>query len=75
MHDNSLYLELVEIPQSQYMIAPAYLYNLLSSGNQEIDDILSKLAKQEIIGENPRKHQEKNRIFCKLELKDPKFRI
>ena len=57
------------------MIAPIYLYNLLSSGNLEIDDILNKLAKEEIIGENPGKHSEKNKLLCKLELKDPEFRI
>ena len=55
------------------MISPSYLYNLLSSGNLEIDDILSKLAKEEIIRENPGKHWEKNRLLCKLELKDPGF--
>ena len=57
------------------MISPRYLYNLLSSGNLEIDDILSKLAKEEIIGENSGKHWDKNRLICKLELKDPEFRI
>ena len=57
------------------MINPSYLYNLISSGNLEIDDILSKLAKEEIIGENLSKHWEKNRILCELELKDPEFRI
>ena len=57
------------------MIAPIYLYNLLSSGNLEIDDILSKLAKEVIIGENPSKYWEKNILLCKLELKDPEFRI
>ena len=57
------------------MITPSYLYNLLSSGYLETVDILSKLAKDEIIGENPGKHWEKNKTFCKLELKDPKFRI
>ena len=72
---SSLYLELVEIPHSEYMIALIYLYNLLSSGNLEIDDILSKLAKEEIIGGNPGKHWEKNTLLCKLELKDPEFRI
>ena len=25
--------------------------------------------------DNPGKHQEKNKIICKLELKDPEFRI
>ena len=73
--NSSLYLELDEIPHSQYMIAPIYLYNLLSSGNLEIDDILSKLAKEEIIGEDPGKHWEKRKLLCKLELKDPEFRI
>ena len=57
--DSSLYLKLAEISHSQYMIVPIYLYNLLSSGNLEIDDILSKLAKEEIIGEDPGKHWEK----------------
>ena len=57
------------------MIAPAYLYNLLSSGNLEIDDILSKLAKEEIIGENSGKHWDKNKLFCKLEVKDLEFWI
>ena len=57
------------------MINPSYLYNLIFSGNLEIDDILSKLAKEEIIEDNPGKHWEKNRLLCKLELKDPEFRI
>ena len=57
------------------MIAPIHLYNLLSSGNLEIDDILSKLAEEEIIGENPEKLWEKNKLLCKLKLKDPEFRI
>ena len=57
--DSSLYLKLTEIPHSQYMIAPVYFYNLLSFGNLEIDDILSKLAIEEIIQENPSKHWEK----------------
>ena len=73
---STLYLKLLEIPHEHfYMINPSYLYNLLSSGNLEIDDILSKLAKEEIIGENPGKHWEKNRLICKLELKDSEFRI
>ena len=57
------------------MIAPIYLYNLLSFGNLEIGDILSKLAKEEIIGEDPGKHWEKNKLLCKLELKGPELRI
>ena len=74
--DSILYLELLETPHTHYyMINPRYLYNLLSSGNLEINDILRKLAKEEIIGENPGKHWEKNRLLCKLELKDPAFRI
>ena len=72
---SSLYLELVEIPHSQYMIAPIYLYDLLSFGNLEIGDILSKLAKEEIIGEDPGKHWEKSKLLCKLELKGPELRI
>ena len=48
------------------MIAPVYIYNLLSSSNLKINDILSKLAKEEIIKENSEKHWEKNRILCKL---------
>ena len=47
----------------------------MSSEHLEIDDILSKLAKEEIIEENPGKHWEKNKIVCKLELKDLEFRI
>ena len=30
---------------------------------------------KEIIGENPMKHWEHNKIVCKLEIKDPNFRI
>ena len=75
-YDTTLYLDLIEIPHNHcYMINPSYLYNLLSFGNLEIDDILIKLVKEEIIGENPAKHWEKNRVICKLELKDPEFRI
>ena len=75
--DSQLYSELIEVPGDYYacLITPSYLYNLISSGNLEIDDILSKLAKEEIIGENPGKHWKKNKILCKLELKDPEFRI
>ena len=40
-----LYFVLLEVPQIGPIIAPEYLYNLLSFGNIEIDDILSKLAK------------------------------
>ena len=61
--DSDLYLELVEIPQSQSIIIPEYLYNLLSSGNLEIIDILSELAKEKIIRENPGKHWEKIELF------------
>ena len=32
--------------QKIYIKAPEYLYNLLSSGNLEIDNILSKLEKK-----------------------------
>ena len=41
----------------------------------DIDDIISRLEKEEIIGENPTKYWEHNKIMCKLELKDPNFRI
>ena len=62
--ESQLYSELIEIPDDYYtcMITPSYLYNLISSGNLEIDDILSKLAKEEIIVENPGKHWEKNHL-------------
>ena len=74
--ESTLYSELIEVPHDHdYMINPNYLYNLISSGNLEIDDILSKLAKEEIIGDNPGKHWEKNRLLYKLELKVPEFRI
>ena len=53
---SDLYLELLEVPQIGPIITHEYLYNLLSSGNIEIDDILSKLAKEEITGDNFRKH-------------------
>ena len=36
---------------------------------------MSELAKEEIIGENPGKYWEKNKLLCKLKLKDPEFRI
>ena len=36
---------------------------------------MNKLAKEEIIGEDPGKYWEKNKLLCKLELKDPEFRI
>ena len=51
------------------------MYNLLTSGYTEIDDIISRLEKEEIIGENPMKHWEHNKIVCKLEVKDLNFRI
>ena len=51
------------------------MYNLLTSGYTEIDDIISRLEKEEIIGENPMKHWERNKIVCKLGVKDPNFII
>lgn len=50
-------------------------YNLLETGTTEIDDIISTLEKEEIFGENPQKHWNKNKIECKLVIKDPNFRI
>ena len=51
-------------------MSPEYLYNLLFSGHTEIDNIISKLEKEEIIGENPITHWDRNKIVCTLELKD-----
>ena len=48
---------------------------MLTSGYTEIDDIISRLEKEEIIGDNPMKHLERNKIVCKLEVKDPNFII
>ena len=52
-----------------------HLYNLLSSEHTEIDDIISKLENKEIIGENPTRHWDRNKIVCTLEVKDSNFRI
>ena len=37
--------------------------------------VMIKPGVKEIIGENPMKHWEHNKIVCKLEIKDPNFRI
>ena len=73
--NSKLYVELVRIPNVGLTISPEYLYNLLSSGHTEIDDIISKLEKEEIIGGNPTWQWDRNKIVCKLELKDLSFRI
>ena len=73
-HSN-LYVELIEIPDISQFISLEYLYNLLAWGHTKIDDIISKLEKEETIGENPTKHWERNKIVCKSKLKDPNFRI
>ena len=58
--DRNLYLELVDIYTSGLAISPGFLYNLLSLGHTEIDDIISKLGKEEIIVQNPTRHWDKN---------------
>lgn len=50
------------------IIDPNRIYNLLSSENLDIDDIVSKLEKEDIIGENPQLHWTRNTLECKLEL-------
>ncbi|ATZ69467.1 ORF3 polyprotein [Cacao swollen shoot Ghana J virus] len=37
----------------------------------ELNDLLDKLKEQGYIGENPLKHWANNKIFCKLEIKNP----
>ena len=72
--DSSIY-ELLNSPEITNTVSPEYIYNLLTSGYTDIDNIISRLEKEEIIGENPTKHWECNKIVCKLELKDLSFRI
>ena len=74
-HQDSSFYELLDIPEINKTISPEYIYNLLTSGHTEIDDIISRLEKEEIIGKNPIKHWERYKIICKLELKDLNFRI
>ena len=47
----------------------------MTLGHTEIDDIINKLVKEEIIGKNPTRHWDKNKRVCKLALKEHNFRI
>ena len=74
VQDSNFYVELIEIPDTRHVISPEYLYNLLVSRHTKIDNIISKLEKEEIIRENPTEHWERSKIVCKLELRNPNFR-
>ena len=52
-----------------------YMYNLLETGIYEIDTLISKLEKLEIIGENPTKHWEKDKYYYKLEILNLNLKI
>ena len=49
------------------------IYAYLELGNDEIDSLVRILEKDDIIGNNPQKHLDKNQVICKLDLKDPNF--
>ena len=51
------------------------IYNLLETRIEEIDKIISKLEKVEILEENPTKFWEKDKIYCKLEILNPNLKI
>ena len=48
-----LFEEILAVPFYKQYIDPEYMYNLISSGYLEIDEMLSKLEKEELIGDNP----------------------
>lgn len=61
-----------EIPK--YFLTPTYLLNLLK--NQEnLDSLVSRLEKLEIIEENPTKYWERDKVYCKLNIINPNLTI
>ncbi|KAL4579631.1 hypothetical protein LXL04_015785 [Taraxacum kok-saghyz] len=51
-----------------------YVYNTLVT-EQDIDNLISKLEKMEIIGENVLKYWENDKVVCELKIKNPEYII
>ena len=47
------------------------IYNYIEVGHDEIRHLIKTLGKEDIVGNDPQKYWNKNKICCKLELKDP----
>lgn len=64
--------DLGEFPKDQ--ITPSYILSLLKTAG-DLDKLISKLEKLEVLGETPIKYWELDKIFCKLDIINPDITI
>lgn len=57
-----------------YLPKPSYLLNLLKT-QDDLESLISRLEKLEIIRENPIKYWDRNKVYCKLNIINPDLTI